>query len=280
MADKTAEIRIVKKKKKGHEGHHGGAWKVAYADFVTAMMAFFLVMWIVGLSQTVKENVAGYFEDPAVFREAAAAGKNPGGPNAPGPADAKTQERERLRETKETIERIVAATPEFRNLSKHIDVKLVDEGLMVQLLEGKQSLFFDSASAKVKPNTERLLAEIAGELKKLPNKVIIEGHTDIRPLARTDGYTNWELSSDRAHSARRVMQSAGLKKNQVAQVRGYAANQLRDPENPEHFSNRRVTIVVVLTDAMNKQQFSTGKQTKAAKPRRPSKVGSAPRTRH
>ena len=279
MADKTAEIRIVKKKK-GHEGHHGGAWKVAYADFVTAMMAFFLVMWIVGLDQTVKENVAGYFEDPAVFREAAGAGKNPGGPNAPVPPNPKTRERERLRETKETIERIVAANPEFSNLSKHIDIKLVDEGLMVQLLEGKQSLFFDSASAKVKPNTERLLAEIAGELKKLPNKVIIEGHTDIRPLARRDGYTNWELSSDRAHSARRVMQSAGLKKNQVAQVRGYAANQLCDPENPEHFSNRRVTIVVVLTDAMNKQQFSTGKQRKAAKPEQPSKAGSAPRTRH
>ena len=282
MADKSAQIRIVKKKKV-HGGHHGGAWKVAYADFVTAMMAFFLVMWIVGLSQDVKENVAGYFEDPNAFAEAVAAGTNPGGPNTPGSADGQVQERERLKETKETIEKIVAATPEFSDLSKHIDIKLVDEGLMVDLLEAKESLFFDSASAKVKPNAERLLAKIAGELQKLPNKVIIEGHTDIRPLARTDGYTNWELSSDRALSARRVMQAAGLKKDQIAQVRGYAATQLREPKDPEHFSNRRVTIIVVQTDAMKKQQFGKGKKKAAddsSKPRQSSKAKPAARAHH
>ena len=248
----SPEIRIVKKKK-GHEGHHGGAWKVAYADFVTAMMAFFIVMWIVGLNQPVKSAIEGYFKDPKVFMEAVRAGNAPfavPSMQKPGHAGAKpgeeAQERARLKAAKETIERMVAAAPEFKNLKAYVDIKLVDDGLRIDLLEAKESLFFDSASARVKPEARNLLSRISVELRKLPNKVMIEGHTDIRPLARTDDYTNWELSADRANSARRVMESAGLRENQIAQVRGYAATQPRDPEHPAHFTNRRVSIVVVL----------------------------------
>ena len=136
-----------------------------------------------------------------------------------------------------------------------MDIQLVNEGLRIDLLENKESLFFDAASAKVKPNTRHLLALITRELKRLPNKVIIEGHTDSLPLSRGDGYTNWELSADRANAARQVMEFAGMKTTQIAQVRGYAATQPRNPKDPTHFSNRRVSIIVVMKEAMRLQQF-------------------------
>lgn len=259
MADQSGGIRVIKRKK-GHAGHHGGAWKVAYADFVTAMMAFFLVMWIVGMSQDAKEAIAGYFKDPVAFMEAVKVGNAPFGVSAmkggghPDQTPSSSEERERaeLASAKKTIEQIVAANPEFSKLKGHIDIKLVDDGLKIDLLEAQESLFFDSASAKIKPCTRNLLNQISAELKKLPNRVIIEGHTDSRPLARRDGYTNWELSADRANSARHVMEEAGLRRDQIAQVRGYAATMPRDPKNPTHFTNRRVSIVVMLTNAMKR----------------------------
>ncbi|MCE5315095.1 OmpA family protein [bacterium] len=128
---------------------------------------------------------------------------------------------------------------------------MVDEGLQIDLLEAKESLFFDSGSAQIKPATKRLLCKVSKELGQLPNNVIIEGHTDSRPLARTDNYTNWELSADRANSARRVMEVSGLRKNQIDEVRGYAATHPRLPGNPEHFSNRRVSIIVVMKGMSN-----------------------------
>ena len=261
MSD-SAGIRIVKRKK-GHASHHGGAWKVAYADFVTAMMAFFLVMWIVGLSQNIKEAVAGYFKDPVAFMKAAEGGKAPfatmlkdKAAASPTPSPQQdSAERAGLEKAKKTIEQMVAGTPEFKNLKQYVDIKLTDEGLKIDLLEAKGSLFFDSASAKIKPSTKKLLSKLTAELRKLPNKVIIEGHTDSRPLNRTDGYTNWELSADRANSARHVMETAGMRADQIAQVRGLAATQPRDPAHPEHFSNRRVSIVVMTSDAMKRQQL-------------------------
>ena len=265
MAEKTANIRIVKKKK-GHAGHHGGAWKVAYADFVTAMMAFFLVMWIVGLSNPVKQAVAGYFKDPTGFMKAFKEGNAPfevgkesgalkENENKPLPPVNPTQERARLEAAKKAIEKAIMQKPEFKEIGKHVDVKLVSEGLRIDLLESKESMFFDSGSAQVKPATIKLLTQIAAELRSLPNKLIIEGHTDSRPLNRLDGYTNWELSADRANSARHVVESAGVHDTQIAQVRGYAATQPRDSSNPASFINRRVSIVVVMSNALKGQQF-------------------------
>ncbi|MFQ3549861.1 MAG: flagellar motor protein MotB [Armatimonadota bacterium] len=209
------EIRIIKKANK-HGGHHGGAWKVAYADFVTAMMAFFLVMWIVGLSQEIKTNVAEYFKDPIGFMEAVRSGRSP--IQTPVPGDPKyTEVRvvqdsdvKRIEQVKHTIETMIANSPEFASLKDYIKIKIDPEGLKIDLLEAKESLFFDSASAKIKPKTRALLAKVSQEIGKLPNKVIIEGHTDSRPLARRDGYTNWELSTDRANAARRIMEQNGL----------------------------------------------------------------------
>jgi chemotaxis protein MotB len=259
----TGEIRIIKKNKK-HEGHHGGAWKVAYADFMTAMMAFFLVMWITGLSQEVKASVAGYFKDPQAFMDAVKAGNAPFAVPGDKPGDqtktkpqklTKAQERAKFEDAKKTIEKMVSNTPEFKNLKQHVDVKLTNEGLKIDLLESRQSLFFDAASAHVRPEAAHLLSLVAGELKKLPNKVIIEGHTDSRPLSRADGYTNWELSSDRANSARHIMSGVGVSDSQIAQVRGYAATQPRDLKNPTDPSNRRVTIVVVFKDKEKDQEI-------------------------
>lgn len=263
MADKTASIRIVKKKK-AHAGHHGGAWKVAYADFVTAMMAFFLVMWIVGLSDPVKQAVAGYFKDPTGFMKAFKGGDAPfevgkNGVQKPDdqkpPASSPAEERQRLEMAKKAIEKAIMSKPEFRELGKNIDIKLVPEGMRIDLLESRESLFFDSGSAQVKPETVKLLSRIAAELKRLPNKLIIEGHTDSRPLNRADGYTNWELSADRANSARHVVEGAGVTMSQIAQVRGYAATQPRDPSNPANFTNRRVSLVVVMSNMLKGQQF-------------------------
>ena len=264
MADQSAEVRVIKRKN-AHEARHGGAWKVAYADFVTAMMAFFLVMWIVGLNQAVKEAIAGYFKDPVKFMTAVKSGNAPfaissmqgmAKPVAP-TVGSEAQERAKLEAAKASIEKMVEATAEFKDLRKYVDIQLADEGMRIDLLEAKESLFFDSASAKIKPSTARLLARIAAELGKLPNKVIIEGHTDSRPLNRADGYSNWELSADRSNSARQIMEESGVRADQIAQVRGYAATEPRDPANPEHFSNRRVSIVVVMNKALEQQRFGS-----------------------
>lgn len=269
---KAPEIRIVKKKVV-HGGHHGGAWKVAYADFVTAMMAFFLVMWIIGLSQAAKEAVSGYFKDPTGFMDAVKGGNAPfmvsdavsngkSGKDTPNAKSDINSEKERLKKAKKSIEEMMSKTPAFKRLRQHVDVKLVNEGLKIDLLEDQPNLFFDAGSAKIKPATKLLLSGIAKELGKLPNSIVMEGHTDNRPLAHTKSnhYSNWELSADRANSARWVMEDAGLRKDQVAQIRGYASRQLRDPEHPDGFSNRRVSIIVLLQGAMKKQIFDMGRE--------------------
>lgn len=255
MSDQpAAEIRVIKKKSKGHGGHHGGAWKVAYADFVTAMMAFFLVMWIISLSNDVKKSIAGYFDDPIGFMKAVRAGNAPFSVSdlgAKGSPDDKgigldTLERKKLGHAKKVIERVILNAPVFKNLKESIKIKLTDEGLRIDLVESQQSLFFDSGSAHVTKDSAHLLSVLARELSTLPNKVRFEGHTDNRPLARRDGYTNWELSVDRANSARRVMIAGGLRSTQISEVRGFADTRPRS-QDPSAASNRRVSILVLFT---------------------------------
>jgi chemotaxis protein MotB len=166
-------------------------------------------------------------------------------------------ERKVLSGAKEKLMKMVSSRQEFKKMKKFVDIKLVDEGLRIDLLDDKESLFFDSGSAKIKPGTCELLTLITGELRKLPNRIIITGHTDSRPLASEPTYTNWELSSDRANAARHIIQNAGLSGSRIAQVRGYAATQPRDPNNPEHYSNRRVSIIVLLKSALNQHEFSS-----------------------
>jgi len=248
---------IVVKKKGGHAAHHGGAWKVAYADFVTAMMAFFLVMWLVGQSKAVKAGVGGYFRDPVAFAEGGR-GVLPGGdsldepkPQAPAPKPTdppaeptEDMERHQLEEAVARIKESIAEVPSFQKLGDQVEYTVTPEGLRIDLIEREESTFFDSGSAKMKAETERILAVIARELSVLDHDVVLEGHTDSRPYTSNDKYSNWELSADRANAARRVMEHAGLKPKLVTAVRGLADRELRYPDDPRDSRNRRVSVLV------------------------------------
>ena len=244
------EAIIVVKKIKGHGGHHGGAWKVAYADFVTAMMAFFLVMWLVNQSKEVKAGVGGYFRDPGVFEATGGRGIMPGGtgPGAPSaPADKAAgvaAEREVLEASVSHIRERLNGVQEFKTLRNQIEFSITSEGLRIDLLENSGSSFFDSGSAGMRKETEHILGVIAHELGTLDNKIVVEGHTDSRQYANSDKYTNWELSADRANAARRIMEREGLKPSQVLGVRGHADRQLKIPDDPFDAKNRRVSVLV------------------------------------
>ncbi|MEN6520863.1 MAG: flagellar motor protein MotB [Armatimonadota bacterium] len=264
MASET--LRIVKKVKKGHGGHHGGSWKVAYADFMTALMAFFLVMWIVGLDQVVKNAVAGYFKDPVGFMKAVEGGKSPLGQGgaldsmltkmAKKTDESVKEDKKRFEHAKSAINDVIARYPEFKGIAKSVDVKIVNEGLRIDLVESSQDLFFDSGSAATKPRTRQLLGLIAKELGNLPNKVIIEGHTDSRQYQGPNGWTNWELSTARANAARRVMEASGLHSGQMVEVRGYADRIPRDPNHKDSFINRRVSILLPFQELPEKLRDS------------------------
>jgi chemotaxis protein MotB len=253
----TTRVIIVKKGGKGHAGHHGGAWKVAYADFVTAMMAFFIVMWILGQSDKVKQSVQSYFQDPIGFNEKVQAGllKGSGMSVIPGPGAANPEQaaKESFAETQKKLMDAAAkrlqdeleSTPEFNNLEKSIDIKVTKEGLLVELLESDKANFFNVGSASLAPETSKILAKIAQEFGKFDNRVTIYGHTDARPYSTSNGYSNWELSADRANSARRVMEKSGLYQGQVLSVSGFADQQLRDKKDPFDVTNRRISILLV-----------------------------------
>jgi chemotaxis protein MotB len=249
---------IIIKKSGGHEGgHHGGAWKVAYADFVTAMMAFFLVMWILGMSSNDRKAIAAYFNDPTGFMKTMGGGQNPMMPWRQAPTGAASllpgmqallsdrSDNESLKRAKTALKKMLSSRPEFRELRKHIEVTITAEGLRIELLEdGKGPLFFRTGSAQLETGTPRLLTLIGRELRRLPNDISIEGHTDSRPYAGGQlSYSNWELSTDRANSARRVLQTV-VKARQIGEVRGLADRSLRVPDDPMHYSNRRVSILV------------------------------------
>jgi len=241
---------IIIKKKSGHAGHHGGAWKVAYADFVTAMMALFIVLWLLNTSKPVREAVAGYFRDPS-----GTAGKL--GTSTAGPGAQVVVAKDDMSKLKEKIEKAISHMPNFDKLKDQIEIKVTPEGLRIELLESAKGTFFDLGSPKPNQNGEELLDLLAGELGKLPNKISIEGHTDSKPYSGKRNYGNWELSTDRANSARRLMQQQGLGEKQIAQVRGFADQLLRKPENPVDPSNRRISLIVQYTDRNDEQEGKT-----------------------
>ncbi len=225
---------------------------MAYADFVTAMMALFIVLWIIGQSKQVKEYVAEYFRDPGAFNVETHSGALSGGlvpvhnqsmSKVGIPVDHQSSEMMTLKREGKKLEQMIASTPEFKKFTNQIKITVSKEGLRIELIENAQGLFFDVGSAQLKPETVSLLRMIAKELSSMPNQIIIEGYTDARPYVRKD-YTNWELSTDRANAARRVMQDGGLRKKQILEVRGYGDRRLRDPEHPYDYSNRRVSILV------------------------------------
>jgi len=229
---------IIIKKKGGHGGHHGGAWKVAYADFVTAMMSLFIVLWLMGSSEKVKRAVAGYFNDPKGTGSQMGTTLTGTGSTV---SQASTDELQKL---KEKLEEEIKARKELEKLSKQIEITITPEGLRIELIEGRDGTFFQSGSAKLSDSGQQLLALLGKELTTLPNSLLIEGHTDATPYSSDNSYSNWDLSADRANSARRILQQDGVRKDQVTQVRGYADQMLHDKNNPTDPSNRRISILV------------------------------------
>jgi chemotaxis protein MotB len=228
---------IIIKKKVSHGGHHGGAWKVAYADFVTAMMALFIVLWLMNSSKKIQEAVGGYFKDPT------GTGKNVGttqvgaGKNVP-------ITKQNMVALKEQLQKRIQSITELEKLRKNIEMTVTAEGLRIELLESDKGTFFNSGSPKLNQSGQEMLALLAEQLGQVPNHLSIEGHTDAKPYGGKSNYSNWELSADRANAARRLMGQSGLRPDQVAQVRGFADQRLRSPKNPLEASNRRVSIIV------------------------------------
>lgn len=261
---------IVVIKKKAHPaGHHGGAWKVAYADFVTAMMSLFIVLWLMNSSVKIREAVAGYFNDPR--GTASLLGTTMSGNPAPA---AETRADDRMKQLKEKLEAEIRAKKELEKLSKQIEITITPEGLRIELLEGAKATFFESGSAQLSASGQELVALLASELKTLPNALLIEGHTDAAPYPSETGYSNWELSADRANAARRLLQQDGVRSNQVTQVRGYADQLLRVKANPYDPSNRRISILVKNEGGKETNLPKTeGLQASPVKPPREQKTG-------
>ena len=242
---------IIVRKRVTHAAHHGGAWKVAYADFVTAMMALFIVLWLMNSSDHMRKAIAGYFNDPR------GSATQPGTDRA-GAAEALALSRDDLRNLKQRLEQQIANQPALVKLKQQIEITITPEGLRIELIESRDGTFFDNGSATLNDNGRTMLTLLAHQLGSVPNRISIEGHTDARAYADARGYGNWELSSDRANAARRLMERTGLRSAQVSQVRGFADRQLRVPSEPLDPSNRRISVIVHYLDLVSANAASAG----------------------
>jgi len=228
---------IIIKKKGGHGGHHGGAWKVAYADFVTAMMALFIVLWLLNSSKQIQDAVGGYFKDPTGTSRKV-------GSDMVGQGENFVLSKDNMEALKQQLQKAIREVPNFDKLKNHIDMTVTNEGLRIELLESANGTFFDIGSPELNSDGRDLVVILAKELGKLPNKLAIEGHTDSKPYSSNKIYGNWELSADRANSARRLMQANGIRVDQITQVRGFADQRLRKADAPLDPINRRVSLIV------------------------------------
>jgi chemotaxis protein MotB len=255
-------VIIVRKKGDHHDDEHGGAWKVAYADFVTAMMALFIVLWLLSASEKVQKAVGGYFQDPT--------GKGrQTGTTTSGVAETLSLNKNQLQQIKEKLQEAMRQIPTFKDIQNQVKMTITAEGLRIDLLETKRGMFFATGDPKPTEAGSELLKVLATELSKLPNKIVIEGHTDSSPYGRVD-YSNWELSADRANAARRILADSGFDPNRISQVRGFADQRLllkNDPTNP---SNRRISIIVRNQGLdENEEKMSTAPAAPAAASKEP-----------
>ena len=252
MAKGGGTIIIVKKIKKGGHGHHGGSWKVAYADFVTAMMAFFMVMWILGMDDQTKKAIEGYFSSPVGFKKGYSSGSSPLASGSSPAAVKRESIQMALRQVQE--KRFLAVQENLRSridsmalvgkLRAKVEVTVSRAGLRIELIEDEHGdTFFPISSAVMTEQGHLALNAIAQDLVNLENPVVIEGHTDAARYASAS-YTNWELSADRANAARRILETYGLKNDRIIEVTGLADKQLRYPTEPLNPSNRRISILL------------------------------------
>jgi chemotaxis protein MotB len=219
--------------------HRGGAWKVAYADFVTALMALFIVLWLVSSGREVREAVAGYFRDPLGYERLSGSARA-------GSGEALAISKSNVDQLKQSLEQAMRKLPGAETFSQYVKFTVTGEGLRIELLEKDGGLFFEAGSPRPTANGQRLFDLLATQISQLPNTIAIEGHTDSHPFhdQGMDAYGNWELSCDRANMARRIMLAAGLGADQVTEIRGYADHRALIPANPADSRNRRVSVLV------------------------------------
>ncbi len=238
----TPPIIIVKKVVAA--GHHGGAWKVAYADFVTAMMALFIVLWLMNASPEIQKAVSLYFTDPRGFQEMDGTG-NVGAEED----DALLISLDDMPQLKDKLTKTLKTLPQLGALQEQVEMTVTGDGLRIELIDKEGNSFFDSGSRELTNSAQTVVNALATEIGKLENPIVIEGHTDARPFSNRGYYSNWDLSTDRANFARRYMEKHGIRPAQIAQVRGFADRQLRKPDAPDDYSNRRVSIIVGFVQA-------------------------------
>lgn len=257
---------IVKRKKRVAGGHHGGSWKVAFADFATAMMAFFLVLWLTSTASPEQlRAVEGYFRDPVGFTEggspnpvdlegSASVVKETAQDQAPNQIQLKDEQVDQLADTleqrrmKELFQELKQRIEQSETLQKFKDqllIDITDEGLRIQIVDRSGRPMFDSGSAELKYYSQDILFELAKTLGSVSNKLSITGHTDATPYNGRPGYTNWELSADRANTARRALVAGGVRSGQIARVVGLADSVLFDKNDPLAPVNRRISIIVL-----------------------------------
>jgi chemotaxis protein MotB len=270
---------IIIKKKGGHAAHHGGAWKVAYADFVTAMMAFFMVLWLVSQTdQETRTELSDYFRTgvftgaPSILNGGSGI-QNKGFFDVVGSSHTQpeqvTFERVSLA-VRAKISQMVSEDAGLKDLREQIKVSVTEEGLLIQILDGGQNLLFDSSSAELKPKLVEILGKIAPVLARLSNQIQVHGHTDARPFPAGSGRSNWQLSFERADRARAILEKSGLRNGQVSGVFAHGATALMKPEEPFAAENRRLSILAVrrgMEKVAARGQDEEDKQRPKAKPR-------------
>ena len=289
---------IIKKIKKAAHVHHGGAWKIAYADFVTAMMAFFLLMWLLGsTTEGDKKGIADYFGSPLKVAMGGGSGSGDSSSVVKGggtdltrsdgqvnkgdveakrrtlqlkalKADQRRAEMSRLESLKKRVEDVLANNPKLAAMKSQIRLEMTRDGLRIQIVDEQNRAMFDSGSAIVKPYMRELLREIGSVLAEVPNRLTLEGHTDAQPFGAGErGYSNWELSSDRANASRRELGAGGLPEDRVLLVQGLASSVLFDPADPLSAVNRRISILVMNRDAEDRfLKVVTDVEEEAAEP--------------
>ena len=281
MAEKKLQPIIIKRIKKSGHAVHGGAWKIAYADFVTAMMAFFLLMWLLGSTAKGElQGIAAYFSSPLKVAMTGGDGAGnsssviPGGGNDltkvhgqvrrsdsetekerrmsidTARAERARQDAARIKALQSKIDAMITENPRLNEYKSQIRIDVTPDGLQIQLVDNQNRPMFDSGSALVKPYMRDILREIGAALGGVENRISLAGHTDSAPYGNSDrGYSNWELSADRANASRRELVSAGMPDAKLGRVVGLAASDLLEPDNPRAPANRRITITVLTREA-------------------------------
>ena len=282
MAEKKLQPIIIKRVKKGGHAAHGGAWKIAYADFVTAMMAFFLLMWLLGsTTDGDRKGISDYFSAPLKVSLMGGPGSGSSGsiltggggtdltqsaghvkraettsekPKKLNEADVKAEQArmdaQRIKALQAKIDALITENPRLNEYKSQIRIDVTPDGLQIQIVDDQNRPMFDSGSALVKPYMRDILKEIGAALNGVENRVSLAGHTDAVPYGNSErGYSNWELSSDRANASRRELVAAGMPDAKLGRVVGLAASDLLEPDNPRSAANRRITITVLTREA-------------------------------